>query len=236
MGSITLSADGGMPLAPIDPRSRRKRLGLIAALVAVAIAAVIVQRVIWPAGSSAPYPASALKAHVQIQIVAPAHAQEVINELAGPGRLNAVGAGATGGQQVPQEIVGHLSFRTPHNAPSDGQYALFVIDKRVGAPLSQLYGVGPVGSNVGQGWDGAYNQIAAKYPWLRMLASVASDDGVTDPGMAVSFRPNTRGPITFDAILNPNSHPITNASQQLTIALVFVGENGTIYWAAKLSG
>ncbi len=93
-------------------------------------------------------------------------------------------------------------------------------------------------TNVGQGWDGRYNEVAAKYPWLHMLASKQTPDGFgfTDSGMAVSFAPNTPGPITFTAVLDPSSLPVTDPSQQLTVALVFIGANDRIYWATRLAG
>src|SRR3712207_949152 len=129
-------------------------------------------------------------------------------------------------------------FRTPPNAPRDGQYALFIIDRALGKPVPALYATGPTGTNVAQGWDGRYNDVAAKYPWLHMLASTQLPDGqgFTDLGMAVSFAPNTPGPVTFTAVLDPASLPVTDASQQLTVALVFLGADDQIYWATKLAG
>jgi hypothetical protein len=91
---------------------------------------------------------------------------------------------------------------------------------------------------VGQGWDGRYNKVAAKYPWLHMLADTRTPDGssFTNSGMAVIFPPDTQGPVTFTATLDETSLPITDPAQQLTVALVFIGENDQVYWAIKLAG
>jgi hypothetical protein len=72
----------------------------------------------------------------------------------------------------------------------------------------------------------------------QMLASTPMPDGsgFTNSGMAVAFAPDTAGPVTFTALLDPESLPVTDPSQQLTVALVFIGANDHIYWATKLAG
>jgi hypothetical protein len=50
------------------------------------------------------------------------------------------------------------------------------------------------------------------------------------------FAPDTAGPVTFTAVLDPESLPVTDPARQLTVALVFIGANDHIYWAAKLAG
>jgi hypothetical protein len=160
-------------------------------------------------------------------VVTPARAQAALDQLAGPGRLLA----PIGGEASQQQVVGQLTFRTPPNAPEGGQYALFLIDRAQGRPVSMLFAVGPDGTNVAQGWDSRYNKVAAKYPWLHMLAASQTPAGWSDPGMAVDFAPNTPGPVTFAAVLDPAS-----PAQQLTVALVFIGANDHIYWATKLAG
>jgi hypothetical protein len=173
-----------------------------------------------------------------MEMVSPGQAQAVADRLAGPGRLTVPAPAPIDGWGTIQQVVGQLTFRTPANAPSDGQYALFVIERAQNQVVPHIYGSGPVGSNVSQGWDGRFNDVAAKYPWLHMLASVRTPDGsgFTDPGMAVMFPPNTTGPISFAALLPQNSLPVTDPAQQLTVALVFIGANGHVYWATKLAG
>ena len=180
-------------------------------------------------GSKAPYSAAAVDAHVQVQIVAPAQAQAAADRLAGPGRLTA----PVGIPGVREEVVGQLTFRTPDNAPHDGQYALFVIDNDDHRPVRDIWGAGPRGTDVGQGWDGRFDQLADKYHWLAPLADMDNGDG--DPGSAVMFRPDTASPVTFVAPLRAGALPVADPSRQLTIALAFISEGGHVYRATRLA-
>ncbi|HEX4728750.1 MAG TPA: hypothetical protein VH298_13180 [Jatrophihabitans sp.] len=213
-------------------RTQVRMIATVAVLVALVVSAFALQNVLTSRHNRAPYDAVAIGASVRMEVVAPARAQAAVDQLAGPGRLVA----PIGGEASQQQVVGQLTFRTPPNAPQGGQYALFLIDRALGQPVSMLFATGPDGTNVGQGWDGRYNKVAAKYPWLHMLAAIQTPDGWSDPGMAVSFAPNTPGPVTFAAVLDPASLPITDPAQQLTVALVFIGANDHIYWATKLAG
>lgn len=214
-----------------------RTIASVAILVVLVVAALALRNVIAARGNRAPYAAAAIGATVRMEMAAPGRAQAMVDRLAGPGRLTAPFVEPVEGQAV-QQVVGQLMFGTPRNAPQDGQYALFIIDRAQGKPVPAVYATGPIGTDVAQGWDGRYDEVAAKYPWLHMLASIPAPDGsgFTDPGMAVNFAPNTSGPVTFTAVLDPSSLPITDPSQQLTVALVFIGANDHIYWATKLAG
>jgi hypothetical protein len=219
---------------PDTARSGSVRIVVTAAVVAVLIVtALVLNSVLGPRRDRPPYGAAALDARVQLQLVAPGQAQAAVDRLAGAGRLTAPIPQA--GQQ---QIVGQLTFHTPRNAPQVGQYALFIIDRAQGKPVSAVYATGPAGTDVSQGWDGRYDKVAAKYPWLHMLASIRTPDGLsfTNSGMAVNFAPDTAGPVTFTALLDPVSLPITDPAQQLTVALVFISSNDLVYWATKLAG
>jgi hypothetical protein len=236
-----------MVIGAVDPDAGRagetrratvRTIATVAILAVLAVSALALHSVIESRHNRAPYAAAAVGASVRMEMVAPGQAQAVVDHLAGPGRLTAPFVEPVDGQATPQQVVGQLTFRTPHNAPQGGQYALFIIDRAQGEPVSALYATGPVGTNVGQGWDGRFNKVAAKYPWLHMLASKPAPDGLgfTDSGMAVMFAPNTPGPVTFTAVLDGLSLPVTDPSRQLTVALVFIGANDHIYWATKLAG
>ena len=233
-------------------RGGESRRATVRMIVTVAILAVLVvsglalRSVIESRHNRAPYAAAAVQASVRMEMVAPGRAQAAVDQLAGSGRLTAPFVEPIAGEPTPQQVVGQLTFRTPPNAPQGGQYALFIIDRALGKPLSAVYGTGPAGTNVAQGWDSRFNKVAAKYPWLHMLASKRAPDGLgftdsgmagfTDSGMAVMFAPNTPGPVTFTAVLDPGSLPVTDPSRQLTVALVFIGANEHVYWATKLAG
>ena len=162
-------------------------------------------------------------------MLSPRRAWAAVDQLAGPGRL-------TVPVQSSQQVVGQLTFAVPANASPDDQYALFVIDNRLGQPVAQMWGVGPAGTHVAQGWDSRYGQVAQRYSWLASLAPVPVDGGTawTDPGTAVSFVGSTTSPVTFDAVLRPHARPVFDPSSDLTIALVLLAHNGSI-WAQNLS-
>jgi len=231
-----------MDTAVIDRAAERSRQSAVRTIVTVGILAVLVLaglvlgNVVEARAHRAPYTAAEIGASVRMEIVAPGRVQAVVDQLAGPGRLNAPLVEPVAGQPTQQQLVGQLSFRTPRNAPSGGQYGLFVIDRASNKPVPAIYGVGPAGTNVVQGWDGRFNKVAAKYPWLHMLASVRVPNGFTDPGMAVIFASDTPGPVTFTALLDQDSLPVTDPPRQLTVALVFIGADDHIYWATKLAG
>ncbi|HST49102.1 hypothetical protein [Jatrophihabitans sp.] len=213
-------------------------IATVAVVVVLVVATVVLRNVAVSRANRAPYAADAISASVWMEIVAPGQAQPTVDRLAGPGRLPAPFIEPADGGPAPQQVVGQLTFSTPPNAPTDGQYALFVIERARNKPVDALYGAGPAGTDVMQGWDGRYDKVAAKYPWLHMLASVRTPDGLsfTNSGMAVMFPPNTVGPVTFTAVLSQESLPITDPLRQLTVALVFIGANDHIYWATKLAG
>jgi len=220
------------------------RLGTVRVIATVASLAVLVasmfvlHHVIVARHNRAPYGAAAVRASVMMEMVAPGQAQAAVDQLAGPGRLRVPAVQSVEGQPTQQLLVGQLTFRTPQNAPKRGQYALFIIDRALNQPVPELFATGPIGTQVAQGWDARYNKVAAKYPWLQMLASTPAPDGsgFTNAGMAVDFAPDTPGPVTFTAVLDPASLPVTDPAQQLTVALVFIGANDHIYWATKLAG
>ncbi len=219
-------------------RATGRLIASVAILAVLVVSALAVQSVVASRSHRAPYAAAAVQASVRMEMAAPGQAQAVADRLAGPGRLIVPVVEPADGSATPQQLVGQLTFRTPPNAPKDGQYALFIIDRAQGRSVSAAYATGPVGTRVGQGWDGRYNKVAAKYPWLHMLADTPTPDGsgFTNSGMAVSFAPDTPGPVTFTAILDETSLPVTDPAQQLTVALVFIGANDQVYWATRLAG
>ena len=179
--------------------------------------------------SSAPFPESAVAPAVTLQLVPVAQVQHRLDTLAGAGRLTAL-VPANGAQTV----VGQLSLTIPGSRPAPGQYALFVIDRTSGRLVPGLAGVGPAASGparsrVVAGWDHHYSAIASHVSWLSALRS----GGALTP--ALSFAPDTPGPITFQAVLDP-APPATDPRRELLIALVFLDTRGQVYWAANLTG
>src|SRR6185503_17354334 len=126
VGIETVDRDSGRPV-----ETRRAPAGTIvtvAILAVLAVAAVALQSVIASRNNRAPYAAAAIHASVRMEMVAPGRAQAAVDRLAGSGRLNAPIVEPVEGQVAQQQVVGQLTFRTPHNAQRGGQYALFIID------------------------------------------------------------------------------------------------------------
>jgi hypothetical protein len=180
----------------------------------------------------APYSAAAVNARVDLKLVDIAGAQTAVDRVAGPDRLSVP---TTGRQWARQVVIGQLRFGVPSNAAHDGQYALFVINNDEHRVVPDMWGGGPVGTNVAQGWDGHYSALASAHSWLRPLAMIRNGDGTaSDPGAAVGFPPDTAGPVTFAAYLPADSLPVTNPRKQLTIALAYFAEGGDVYWVERL--
>lgn len=210
------------------PRSRWRAVALVLAVVGLGVTARVWHH--WH--NKPPYPASAVVASVHVEVIDPARAQARVDQLAGVGRLNALAVPDP--PTTAQELVGQLRVTAPHQN-SSGQYGFFIIDNRTHETVPALYAVGPPGSNVAAGWDGTYDKIAKKYPWLRMLAMVPDGNGgFAAPGMAIDVPPGITGAVTFVA-LDPGALPITDPATQLTVALVFMNGHGPIYWAKNLT-
>lgn len=201
--------------APVSNPWSRRAVWAVAVAAVIALVTVSAQRLMPAHRRGAPYGAAAVAAQVDLTVVPATRAQATINRLAGAGRLR-----FTAADRAARVAVGELTFRTPHNAPTSGQYALFVLDDS-GQPVVNMWAVGPVGSNVTQGWQGSFGAVGRKYRWLGGLAS-------TNAAMAASFSPKTPAPITFVAQLGSSGQPPT-------VALAFLGSDGEVYWATKLS-
>jgi len=233
------STDGGVVSNGIEAGQLHsewwRRFGPAVALV-VAMAAFLAGERAWHAWrNQAPYSAAAVNAHISVKVVAPEAAQAELDRLAGRARMWAIEP-ADELRNTTQELVGQLAFDVPVHAPATGEYALFIIDKRSNQVTPSLFGIGPPGSNVGQGWDSLYNPLASRYRWLAPTAMINASDGTGwhAPGMAIEFPPDTGGPVTFVGTLN-SALPITDPASQLTIGLAFFGSNGTLYWAEQLA-
>jgi hypothetical protein len=183
----------------------------------------------------APYGANVVHARLSLFVTEPETAQAKLDELAGPGRLFTLVN--PGGDGPGQTIIGQVRFDVPAKAPADGQYALFVIDRRMGQPVPYIEAIGPPGTSVGQGWDGAYERVGKKIAWLSSVHMIRSADGSgwTAPGMSASWAPRTPRPVTFAVQLGPVALPVDDPMHQLTVGLVFLGSGDRLYWATNLT-
>jgi hypothetical protein len=207
-----------------------RRLSLAAAALVIFVVALVVV-VQGAVTSGPPFAVQAMHPRVTLVVTDESHAQGVVDRMVGPGRLSTF----TGRLfRARSQLVGQVDFRTLGRPSDSGELALFVIDNRTHTPLQTIEAIGPAGSNVGQGWDGRFQRLADKYDWLKPLAAVRdSSGGFTDPGMAVVFRPATKGPITFAAVVGADALPLADPAKDLTFVLAYVGDSHGA-WATRV--
>ncbi|MEV4637134.1 hypothetical protein AB0J80_07250 [Actinoplanes sp. NPDC049548] len=117
-------------------------------------------------------------------------------------------------------FVGRLEHRTPTGAGDQDVFHVLVVDKR----NERFAGVG----NLTQGPPSYLAGLSQRYPWLP--APRGAEDG---QAWSVAVPANRPGPISFAGGL-PASQGLTEAD--LMVVLVLVGQDGTAYWAARVSG
>ena len=162
-----------------------------------------------------PYPASALQATVTIRLTDATRFDEDARAVGAPG-LDVMGAGNA------QPFVGRLDYRLPAGADADGSYHLVVIDKRRDEVAGQLYDAD------GGDWNGFYNDLPRRYPWLSAMAPTWTGSGYLDAGMAVSVSAGTPGPVSFVGSFT-EAAGVTPAD--LLVVLIFSGPDSQTYWA-----
>jgi hypothetical protein len=184
-----------------------------------------------PRRDRAPYKASEVRPRISLTIVDAEKSQAAVDALIGSGRLRVPDVPGAG-----QRLIGTLDFDIPPNASTAGDYALFVVDRRLSMPVPSLYAVGPEGSSVAQGWDSAYDKVAKRYGWASAVASASQPgESFANPGMAVNFPADTTSPIVFVAAFDPTTSPVSNLEQEVSVALALLGVNGQVHWAVELA-
>ena len=162
-------------------------LGVLALVVTTVVVALVLRR-----DGRAPFRYEDLSASlVRLDVVPQAQAQGRLDGLLRPGALQA----PFGDGRV---LIGQVAYTEPSDvAPVDGQLSVVVTDRRTGATFGRPSGTGPRAEDgTGGGWDGRYEVLASRYPWLRGTASRRDDSGsYTNDSVALGL-PYT-GPFTF---------------------------------------
>lgn len=211
-----------------DAPPPRYRAAITAAVVLGVAVGLVVGLQAWQRWATrAPYGPESVNAHVTMRLVPEDQAQAALDALVGPGTMNIpVGMGPL--------LIGQATFTVPPGASDSMFYSLFLIDQSQHQPLQQVYGGSPDG-NVGQGWDGSYDQIAAQVPWLSAAARTQPSDGTTTgPGMALGWSATTHGPITFVAVPRPDTIDPA-ALSSYTVGLTLQNDDRSLYWAQQLA-
>ncbi|GAA5178956.1 hypothetical protein GCM10023322_07410 [Rugosimonospora acidiphila] len=208
--------------------TRVRTLIVFSVVAAVAAGAVLTQRW-WH--NHPPYRPSALHASATLRPVTNEQAQAFL----GPA-VNAPLIG-TGGQL----IAGEVRWRRPPR--SVGYFSLYVIDERTHAKPSYIT-TGSAGVAVGSSpWD---TKVAARYSWLRGAGATYRDGSWWETGEDLSVLVASGATtVTFVAVFPSadSGDPArrTDAAapvdvSHLLVGLVFVGDDGQLYWPQRLHG
>jgi hypothetical protein len=144
-------------------------------------------------------------------------------------------------------LRGKVSWKVPAGASpdwhEDGWFEIIVLDKRSNLKPPTITAISASGLDVASGGDGVLNRVAERYSWLRGAGDIKLDDNNwRSGGDALSTSP-AAGSVTFLAQFPqvPDeerqflaSAPI--AQSDILVALVFIGPDRQVYWAARLYG
>ena len=136
-------------------------------------------------------------------------------------------------------VVIRLDWTKMPSAPARSTYAVVVMDESTtpAVPASVLW-VFPT-YKAQMGWDGRYNPIAARYPWLAPTADVCDSNGCTNPTTAQFIDPRDSGPIWIVARFpevraggNQKAGPVPDP----LIGVIYTDADVNLIWAKRLYG
>ncbi|WP_199180362.1 hypothetical protein [Verrucosispora sp. ts21] len=143
-----------------------------------------------------------------------------------------------------QLVLGRVSWQTPPEPLDGGYFAIFLIDKRTNHK-PEVFGVAAPQAAVGIGSAGIENRIAERYSWLRGAGDATfGDDEYRSNGNRLHVADEKASPLTFVALFPYVEEPDPElpratapvAMSDLLLALVYMGEDGQVYWAQRLQG
>jgi hypothetical protein len=136
-------------------------------------------------------------------------------------------------QKHSQYVIGRFSIASDHTDNDGAQQELVIIDTDDHTLLA-AYPV-TTGNGLVFGWDGRFNSIPKKYPWLTDLAEQRDSSGTYhDPGESVGWATGPAQSFTFYAQLPRDAIPVNGPNPRLLAAIFEVGPNGQPWDAARL--
>lgn len=119
---------------------------------------------------------------------------------------------------------------TPKELPADVRLQFVVLDPS-GLDAATTLQVDPPHDRVSIGWDGRYEALADRYPWLEGTRSV-------EDTMAASFSPGTEGPRWIVARFPRNSSMSIARPSDVPVVGAFLTSDPDerIWWAEQLTG
>lgn len=126
---------------------------------------------------------------------------------------------------------------TPRELPADVRLQFVVLDPS-GLDAATTLHVDPPYDQVSIGWDGRYEELATRYPWLEATGSTQDDYGNIESAMAVSFIPGTEGPRWIVARFPRNSPMGIARPSDVPVVGAFLTSDPVerIWWAEQLTG
>ena len=171
--------------------------------------------------NSAPFGASSLHAKATIEVT---DANSVDDAVA---KLGAAGLDPYTGDTGDQLFIGQVSYQVPAGANAKDHYAIVVIDKAHSQVAPLIYGTAASRTGIASGWQTTLTDAAKSYDWLQAAGAKGAKPA------AVIVPANTAGPVTFEGAF-PKAAPLS--SDELLVALVLLGPDGHVFWAARLAG
>ncbi|WFE30382.1 hypothetical protein O7623_14860 [Solwaraspora sp. WMMD791] len=156
---------------------------------------------------------------------------------------------AFGGQQLEisadgdQVFLGQVVWTPPLQAKPGAMLIIAVIDKRTRTLPGFISATSNRPDEVGTGSDGVLNAVEERYPWLQGVGDRESNGGFYTSGNVVTVTAVDATPVTYSFVLhparpdNPPEFAVASAPaavDDLMVALVSIGPDRQIYWAARL--
>lgn len=137
----------------------------------------------------------------------------------------------------PAAVV-RLDWTSQPSLPADAWFNIVVIDP-TGQDAATLAQTGPSDAQITLGWDGRFDDLASRYPWLSAAHAVPTGGGsgaTLDP-MAVEFHPDVAGPLWFVARFPSNTAiGIAHSGDTPIVGAFLTGTDEKIWWAQQLTG
>lgn len=146
-----------------------------------------------------------------------------------------------------QMLHGEISWRVPPGLNpkwnEGGWFEIVILDNRSHLKPGYVMGVSASGENVVSGGDGVLNKVAEQYPWLRGAGDIKIGEHEWREGGLTLATATTAGSVRFLADFAPiegddlrflASAPIRLSD--ILIALIYIGPDRQVFWAARLYG
>ena len=135
---------------------------------------------------------------------------------------------------VQQGFVVNVTWTGPREA--GGYYQFVLLDDRVAPARPVRPGSGSAGGErVTLGWDGRYEVLHQRYPWLAATAARQLPDGSsTDSTEALGVPAKDRGSATLAFYDLEDANPVTDPAHDLELAMFLVDSGGEVRWARKI--